>query len=371
MHRVSSQNQLRRLRAHQQRLNAINNSSSPAETARHLCALQSQEWTSAQLAIHARTTNATQADVIHAREVDRSFVLTWTLRGTLHLVAAEDLHWQLALCGPGAIRATRRRYEQLGLTESTREEALAEIQSILSSEGAQTRSELARALASRGTPVEGQAIHHLVRFAALRGLVCLGAERSGALTYALVDDWLPAANSAAIPDDPLAVFARRFLAAYAPATAADFARWSGLSAKEVKTAWRGVADESVTVAIPSGEAQMLKTQLDQIQTEQREPTVRYLPRYDNYLLGYESRAFMVADAHAKQVHPGGGLIRASVIIDGEAMASWKLGKQRHGVRITVTPYESIDSMMMPLLETEADALGRFLNTNTVLRIEGS
>ena len=63
-------------------------------------------------------------------------MLTWTLRGTLHLVAAEDLRWQLALCGPGAIRATKRRYEQLGLTEALRERALEEIEDILRREGA-------------------------------------------------------------------------------------------------------------------------------------------------------------------------------------------------------------------------------------------
>ena len=64
-------------------------------------------------------------------------------------------------------------------------------------------------------------------------------------------------------------------------------------------------------------------------------SVRLLPRYDNYLLGYASRAFMVADKYAKRVHPGGGLIRACVLVDSEARANWKLEKRGRRQRILV------------------------------------
>ena len=88
---------------------------------------------------------------------------------------------------------------------------------------------------------------------------------------------------------------------------------------------------------------MLEAQLDALPTAPAEPVVRLLPRYDNYLLGYESRAFMVAEAHAKQVHPGGGLIRACLLIDGEARASWKVEKRRKGLRVKVSPFESLSA----------------------------
>ncbi len=360
--------QLRRLRLQNQSLSENSRSSSAAEVVRRLCALQAQEWPSAQLAIAARARGITQADVIRAREVERAFILTWSLRGTLHLVAAEDIRWQLALCGPGAIRGTRRRYEQLGLTEEARERALREIEAILEHDGLLSRSALAERLGGRGIPVKGQAIHHLVRFAALRGLVCLGPEIDGDLTYALLDDWLPADTAEAMPEEPLALFARRYLEAYAPASAADFARWSGLSAAQVKAAWGAIAADCVTVAIPDGEAQMLKTQLEQLDAARPEAVVRFLPRYDNYLLGYVSRAFMVADAYVKQVHPGGGLIRACVAIDGEAKAHWKLEKRRAAIRLVVEPYESLSAEEMTLLEAEAALLGAFLESEMDMRI---
>ncbi len=362
---------LRRARLRRQLLAPGSNAGSGAEVVRRLCALQAQEWPSAQLAIHARCPGVSQTDVVHAREVERAFVLTWTLRGTLHLVPAADLHWLLELCAPAAIRGSMSRYRQLGLTEDARARGLEAIQAVLSREGALNRPQLAQALESRGVPVAGQAIHHLVRYAALRGLVCFGPELDGNLSYVLLDDWLPEKDAASHPAEPLSELARRYLWAYAPATMADFARWSGLSKAQVRHAWEAVAADCAAVGIPDGEALMLCEQLAATESAPGEPVVRLLPRYDSYLLGYASRAFMVADAHAKRVHPGGGLIRACVVIDGEARASWKLEKRRAGIRAKVAPYESLSEAETAQLEVEVAALGGFFNSNAALQIDSA
>ena len=365
----SAEDLLRQLRLRHQRLTHGARASSASETLRHLFALQSQEWPAAQLALHARTHGIAQADVIHAREVQRSFVLTWALRGTLHLLPSQDLRWLLALCASGAIRASKSRYAQLGLSDTVREQALPEIATALRRDCALTRSQLAQALAARGIPVKGQAIHHLVRFAALRGLICLGPERGGDLTYVLLDHWLPAAIADDPPADPLAELARRYLNAYAPATAADFARWSGLSAKQVKAAWQAIAADCAAILLPDGEALILKTQLVPDKTAPAGPVVRFLPRYDNYLLGYASRAFMVADDFAKRVHPGGGLIRACVIVDGAAIANWKIEKRRKAARLVVTPFEPLNSETVAALHVEAESLSAFLDSPLELRLD--
>ena len=361
--------QARILRAERQLLCDRSRQPAAAEIVRRLFALQSQEWSSAQLAFHARSRELTQSDVAREREVERSFVLTWTLRGTLHLVAAEDLRLQLDLCGPPAIRGSRSRYRQLGLTEDLRESALHELRDILTRDPALTRAQLADALAAREIPVAGQAIHHLVRFAALRSVICLGAEANGDLTYVLLDDWLPASAVAPPVDDRLREFARRYLAAYGPATMADFKRWSGLTAAQVKKAWAAIRADCLSLSIPDGEALLLERQAPLLESPPDKPTLRLLPRYDNYLLGYESRRFMVADAYAKRAHPGGGLIRACLLVDGVAKANWKLEKRRTSLRVVVEPFEALDLAILPLLEAEVESLGRFLNTNTELRIE--
>lgn len=369
MIKLDSFTDLRRARAHHQGLSDASQFRSAAAVVQRLCAMQAQEWPSAQLAFHARCRGLKRGDVIRARVLKREFVLTWSLRGTLHLTPARDIRWLLALCGPGAIRATGRRYQQLGLSEAIRERALEAIQTILSRDAALTRSELADELAAFGIPVAGQAIHHLARYAALRGVVCYGHERDGNLTFALLDEWLPASLAEATPADPAAELARRYLEAYAPATMADFARWSGLSASQARQAWAAIAEDCATVETPESRAQMLHAQLERLEGIPSLPHLRLLPRYDNYLLGFASRAFLVADAHAKKVHPGGGLIRATVIINGEAAANWNLELQRKRPRLTVAPYETLGAEDMNLLESEARRLEEFLGRSLDLRIE--
>ena len=360
---------IRRLRQYNQLLHDKSRSNSAAAVVSRLCALQSQEWSSAQLAIAARTSAVTQADVRRAREIDRSFILTWSLRGTLHLVAAEDIATQLALCGPRAVRGTNRRYQQLGLTEHVRDRSLDEISDILEKAGALTRAELAKQLARRDIPVEGQAIHHLVRHAALRGLICLGPERDGALTFVLLEQWLPAFESAEPCADLLPGLARRFLAAYGPASPVDLCRWAGLSAKAAKTAFDGIADDSIEVEPPDGKALMLAEQNEATGDSELEIGARFLPRYDNYMLAYQRRDFMVKPAYAKRVHPGGGLIRACVIIDGKAVANWKLEKRRAGMRVAVDPFERLDAGQVSLLHAEVESLGAFLDADIELCLD--
>lgn len=363
--------QLRRARLRQQLLAADRRADCAAAVVQRLCALQSQEWASAQLAIAARTSGINAADVRRAREVERSFVLTWSLRGTLHLVAAEDLASQLALFGARAIRASKRRYQQLGLSESIREKSLDHIAEILTTAGPLNRAELAEKLDARGMPVAGQAIHHLVRHAALRGLVCFGPERAGDLTYTLLSHWRPDCQ----PPDSLGTeaalrhFARRYLRAYGPASSADFARWAGISATRAKIAFAALDGDSVACEAPVGALTRLKRQKLPAASESAPPQARFLPRYDNYLLAYQSRDFMVKPEYAKRLHPGGGLIRACVIIAGEAVANWKLERRRKSARIVVAPFQALDTAALPLMQAEAERLSRFLGRELALRIE--
>jgi hypothetical protein len=47
---------------------------------------------------------------------------------------------------------------------------------------------------------------------------------------------------------------------------------------------------------------------------------RLLPAFDPYLLGWKDRSFAVPPELSKQVHPGGGMIRAVATVDGVVVA---------------------------------------------------
>lgn len=364
--------QIRRLRVHAQRLTPTAANTDVSATVFTCCALQSQELPAGTLSLRARTTGLTAESVRHAREGERGIILTWTMRGTMHLVHRDDVRWLLALMGQHFIKKTERRYKQLDLNADTRQRAGVLMRDLLGERGPLTRPEIATELGAHGIPVAGQAIAHLVRYAALAGIICYGPERDGDLTYVALDDWLPPSTAeATTPDRPIEELVRRYLRAYAPATIDDAITWSGLGAAQIKAAFKALATELVPVESPVDPMWLLPEQWDARHDAFAEHSVRLLPRYDAYLLGYKRRDFLVEPAHAKQIHPGGGLIRTSLIINGAAVATWKLEHKAAYSRIVVEPFAPLPSADLPRIEAEAADIGRFLGREMQLEITSS
>ena len=208
------------------------------------------------------------------------------MRGTLHLIAAEDLPLMLAVFGPLHLARGRRRLTQLGLPPELAERSTTEAAAVLAEHGPLTRHELAALLRERGVPVEakGQAPIHVVGRAAHAGVLIQTGVRGREELYGPIDPGpLPDRDAA------LAELARRYAAAHAPAGAEDFAAWSGLPAADVRSAWREPEP-------PAGEPE--------------EGPVRLLPAFDEWLLGWASRDLVLAPEHAaprgvRRHHPAG------------------------------------------------------------------
>jgi hypothetical protein len=250
------------------------------------------------------------------------------MRGTLHLIAAEDLPLMLAIFGDLHLKRGQRRLTELGLSPELAERSTAEVAAILAEQGPLTRHELAARLRERGVPVEadGQAPIHVVRRAALAGVLIETGVRGREELYGPVEH-------RPLPDRDAAVaeLARRYAAAHAPATAEDFTVWSGLPAADVRRAWRDPEP-------PTG--------------ERGEGPVRLLPAFDEWLLGWASRDLVLQAAYAPQVLRG-GIIRPVAIADGRVFATWRRG--RGGVELA--PFGRVSRAVQAGVEAEAERLG--------------
>ncbi len=158
----------------------------PAEVVRNLCGVQAQDANAAALSIGVRAEGLTAGDVALARLEERSLIRTWAMRGTLHLLAAEDIGWLLPLLAPGLIAGNARRYAELGLDADTLARSLRALQDALAREGPLTRAEIVARLAERGISLAGQARAYLVQRAALEGLICQGPDRGAEPAYVLL-----------------------------------------------------------------------------------------------------------------------------------------------------------------------------------------
>ena len=82
---------------------------------RAVVGLQAQDAGAASLGVRARLAGSTASAVDRARFEDRTIARVWCMRGTLHLVAAEDVRWLVALLGPVGLRRNAKRIAALGV----------------------------------------------------------------------------------------------------------------------------------------------------------------------------------------------------------------------------------------------------------------
>jgi hypothetical protein len=334
-----------------QRLRAQLLSGAPARTVAgltgHLLAVQAQDPRGARLAVRARTSGLLAADVDEALTADRSVVISWLNRGTLHMVLAEDYWWLHQLTTPQLATGNARRLAQEGVPPADAERAAAVIERSLAADGPLTRAELRERVTVAGVRTHGQAMVHLLVLATLRGLTVRGPMRGGEQAFVLVRDWLGAPPPPMDREQALALLARRYLAGHAPADARDLAKWAGLPLGDAR---RGLA------AIASGLAERDDGLASLAAPEEAPPVpdVRLLGAFDPLLLGWASRELFLA--------PGGpvitsnGLFRPFVLVRGRGAALWTVT----GGQVLTDPLGQLSAPEQAALAAEAADVERFL-----------
>jgi hypothetical protein len=310
----------------------------------HLLAVQAQDLRAARLALRARGAARSAAEVDAALTGDRSLVVGWLMRGTLHLVAREDFDWLHSLTAPLSAATSRRRLGQLG---ASFEDAAPVMIGALAQEGPLARAALAERVESAGIRAEGQVMPHLLALAAAKGDIVLGPVRDGVQCFALARDWLGSPAAPPEREAALAELARRYLRGHGPATAADLAAWCGLPLRDARAGVAAIAAELVR----DGELVDVAGR----PAPRRRVPARLLPAFDPYLLGWRDRSFAVAPEHARAVHPGGGIVRATAVVDGRVVGTWS---RRRG-RVEIKPFEPLPARVGAALRREAAAIERF------------
>jgi hypothetical protein len=332
----------------------------------NLFAIQAQDASAALLAIRPRSTGITAADVVYMQLKDHILVRTSLLRGTLHLLAGDDLAWLLPAIGERSIQQDRARRKQLGIDDTMCERANKELARHLSEEGSIQRSRIAEIFGALGIPNEGQAVPHLLYQAAYKGIVCRGEDHGKDSFYAPLRDWV--IPDLAPPQDWQARLARRYLAAFAPGAPEDLAMWAGILLGKARSAFRDIADELIEAQVDGVNIWMLKERIAWLDKPVEFPTVKLLPAFDNTLLGYRSRDWILPREHSKRIFAGGGLFYPMILINGIAAGKWSTKKTKQGITITVTLFEKLPPDMLPDLKAEVQDVGRFLAKEAELEI---
>jgi hypothetical protein len=310
--------------------------------------VQGQDPRGARLAVRARTEGLATADVDRALGEERSLLITWLNRGTLHLVRSEDYPWLQALTTPPLANFSARRLSQEGVSPADADRAVATIERALAEEGPLTRQQLRARVEETGVRTEGQAMLHILFRSGVAGITVRGPMVGKQHAYVLVRDWL-GPQGPVDRDAALAELARRYLAGHGPATDRDLARWAGLPLRDSRAGLAAIAAEleergeglvALKGASPAAEL----------------PPPRLLGAFDPVLLGWTSREDILGK-HTGLVTVN-GLFRPFAMVKGRAVATWRLAEGR----VDIEPLGPIPKATRAALDADAADVERFMET---------
>jgi hypothetical protein len=329
--------------------------------ARRVCGLHAQVASCTELIASVRS--AAPPDLDTALWRDRSLVRTWAMRGTLHLLPADELDvWVGARTDYESRRRFPPSYERAhGVTGAQVHAITDAIGEVL---GAQplSRAELAAAISERlGDPAIVAPLSTgwgaVFKPAASRGLLCSGPAADGAVTFVNPAAWLgrpleplgaPAANREVL---------LRFLAANGPATAADVARWWGEQPGPARRWFREHADALAAVEV-DGEAGFVVRAEDaeELAAVPDAPAgdVVLLPGFDPWVIAPRShRERAVPPDRMSEVSRTAGWISPVLVVDGAVAGVWEHEQLDGELTIAVRPFGPLPAPVRDATQVQA------------------
>ena len=336
--------------------------------ASQLCGLHAQVMSSAELTLWARVEGLDRRAVQRALWEDRTLVKTWAMRGTLHLLPAGELSlWHAAL-------STNRRYLRPASWQKYFGITLEELDRLTEAVGTAldgrllTREELAREVgrlagsAAFGAKVAESSWGTILRPAAFSGRLCFGPSLGQRVRFTRPDTWLASALPPADPQAATAAVARRFLAAYGPATYHDLARWwSGGGVSTARQWIASLGDEVCPVDLDGAQAWMLASHARELHEVPPDRSVRLLPGFDQYVVA--------ASCHAERLLPGDlrsrvyrpqGWLSPVLLVNGRMEGIWRHEIKGSRVEIVIEPFVKAPVWMRRAAGQEAERLAAFL-----------
>ncbi|WP_055554546.1 winged helix DNA-binding domain-containing protein [Streptomyces sp. NBRC 110028] len=285
----------------------------------------------------------------------RSVVRTHLMRRTVHLLTADDvLAWRARhdpMLRQRAMAAYRREMDGVDL-----DELAGAARAVLADGEPRSMAEVARALADRWPTPSPRALGEMA-IAALVPVVQLPPRglwraKSGVRNTPL-SRWLgreidpPAAEGT----DPVGeALVRRYLAAFGPAASADLRAWCGLAGLPAAVA--ALRAELVTFRDARGRELLDLPDAPRPGPDTPAP-VRFLPAFDNAILGYDDRSRIIDDAHRGLSVTGARLL----LVDGRVAATWTVDAGT----VTVTPLRGFSRAEHTAVTEEGQALASFLS----------
>ena len=325
----------------------------------------------AELSLWTRRRTTTREDVKNALWKKRELVKTTSMRRTLHLLPSRDFQMYIAAMRDWSMSQTSNLLKRIGASPSHVDTMIAVVMDALA-DGPKTQQDLiarARAKAGRGMRKWLQFAWSAMRPAILEGLIVYGEPRGAEATFVRVDQWLPPqARTRVDPAGARLELARRFLAAFGPATHRDFTKWSGLPTSVSRPLFDALGRALTPVTVDGEGAFVLREDLAELEDATLDRSPMLLPAFDTFLLAHQTKHHLIDPKFYKRVYRNQGWLSPVVLVGGRIVAVWFLEERAKGFTIDVQPFEPLGAKVRRALDDEAGALGAFLDARCEVQV---
>jgi DNA glycosylase AlkZ-like len=151
-----------------------------------------------------------------------------------------------------------------------------------------------------------------------------------------------------------AELARRYLAAFGPAARADLADWSGMRVSDFAEALESL--EPLRRFRDERGRELLDVPRAPLPDASTPAPVRFLPKWDNVLLGFADRTRVLPDEYRKTVIAKNGDVAQTFLVDGLVAGTWRAEK----AKVKLEPFAPLPRAARREAEDEAARLAGFL-----------
>jgi uncharacterized protein YcaQ len=341
----------------------------PVTLAGRICGLHAQVAPTPYLSLWARLRFFRVAELEQALYEDRTLVRLWAMRGTLHVLPADELPIYIGATAGAAMRRWVYRWKGVEAEALPLMARLKESVREILSQGPLTRDEISEAASHIALPDHtswAQMIYSLCYQGDLVHARPTGKwYHYGRVRFAWRESWTGLSDSDIVPEEEArGQLLMRYLRAFGPATVHDFAYWAALKISEARQALERVRDQLTEVHLED-DKRVLWVRAEDLAVLQEtdlaapRPT-RLLPRFDTLILGHRDKERFLAPENKKQVFRPPAEVAAMMLVDGHVAGTWKYRLPKGVLKDVVTnPFASLSSKAEGVLRIEVEALQEF------------
>lgn len=319
------------------------------EAIQKLLGLQSQIPNPPYIGLWTRLQNFQRQDLTNLME-SRQIVRAAFFRSTLHLMTANDHQAFQGTIQPALSKALAAFFGQRA--KGLDIPKIIEAAKPFLAEMPRSTGEIRAFLLGLFPDADGDALAYALR----NNLPLVQVPPSGTwgsgsrATYTQAEQWLGKANPQSLDQ-----LFRRYLAAFGPASIMDFQTWVGMTNLK-----NSLNLDGLSIYKNEDDKDLFDLAEMPILAENTPAPIRFIPEYDNVLIGHADRRRILADEDYKKVFLSAARVSSTILVDGFVAGTWKTESKKKTAKLLISPFKPLASEAKAALIEEGKKLLAFI-----------